>query len=250
MPKTEYRKPNRHLIYVAVVSLFLSVFLLSIAPAKAVVYNDAVGDEAFAPLPHLDIVSVEVMNDANDIMFTINLSGDPIATDWGKYLIALDSVAGGDTAGNGWGRPISMSSGMDYFIGSWVDWDDGAEIYSWDGAQWNLDEGLYGPSGVPVNLQYPAKTTSSVTLSTTLASLGLGTGDTFVFDVWTTGGGGTDSAIDALSDPSTTIANWDDPYNSTSELSYTVAVPVPEPATLSLFLISFGAMGYWRFRRR
>ncbi len=215
-----------------------------VAPVANAAYNDAAGDEAFGH-PHLDILSVEVSNDATDIMFTINVTGDPIATDWGKYQVALDSVVGGDTSGDAWGRPTSMSSGMDYFIGSWVDWGDGAELYSWDGAVWNLDGATYNP---PSDVQFPAKTTSSVTLTTTLASLGLAIDDTFVFDVWTTGGGGTDSAIDALSDPSTTIVNWGDPYNSTSELSYTVVVP--EPATLSLLLLGLGAMRYRRFRRR
>ncbi len=216
-----------------------------VAPVANATYNDAAGDEAFGH-PHLDILSVEISNDATDIMFTINLTGDPIATDWGKYQVALDSVVGGDTAGNAWGRPISMSSGMDYFIGSWVDWDDGAEVYNWDGAAWNLVDAAYSVPGTMIQL--PAKTTSSVTLTTTLASLGLATDDTFVFDVWTTGTGGGDSAIDALSDPLTTIADWPGPYNSTSELSYTVVVP--EPATLSLLLIGLGAMKYRRFRRR
>ncbi len=225
--------------------IFICALVAFAGFASAALYTDATGDEAF-PNPHLDITSVEVLNDATDIMFTVNLNGDPIATDWGKYLIGIDGVAGGDTAGNGWGRPISMSSGMDYFIGSWVDWDDGAELYSWDGAVWNLDDAAYAAPGI--DLQLPAKTTSSVTLTTTLASLGLGTGDVFVFDVWSSGGGGTDSAIDALSDPATTVLDWGESYNSTSTLSYTVVVP--EPITLSLLLVGFGAMRYKRFGRK
>jgi len=214
--------------------------------AHADIFNDNAGDEAFAPLPHMDILSVEVNSTGADIMFKINLAGDPIATDWGKYLVAIDSVPGGDPAGNGWARPISMPSGMDYFIGSWVDWDDGAEVYSWNGASWDLDVGLYGPAGVPgPDLQYPAKTTSSVTLTTSLAVLGLSVGDSFVFDVWTTGGGGTDSAIDALSDPATTVADWAGPYASQSALQYTV---VPEPAVFTLAALGTGAL--WLFRRR
>ena len=75
--------------------------------ASAAVYNDATGEE-FSLNDHLDLVSVEIQNDATDIMFTINLVGDPVAVNWGKYLVGIDSVAGGDVAGNGWGRPISM----------------------------------------------------------------------------------------------------------------------------------------------
>jgi hypothetical protein len=210
-------------------ALGVAVAMMLVGQSGADLYNDAIGDEAF-PNPHMDIVSVEVMNDASDIMFTINLTGDPIATDWGKYLVAIDSVIGGDTVGNGWGRPISMPSGMDYWIGSWVDWGDGAEVYSWSSSNtWDLVDAAYGADSTDMLL--PVKTTNSVTLTTSLASMGLGVGDTLVFDVFTTGGGGTDGAIDALSDPNPTVAGWSDQYDSGSTLSYTV---IPEPATVGL----------------
>ena len=70
--------------------------------ARAVVYTDATGEE-FSGNGILDIVSVEILNDATDIMITVNVVGDINAgtSDWGKYLVGVDSVAGGDTAGNG-----------------------------------------------------------------------------------------------------------------------------------------------------
>ena len=221
----------------------LSLTLVASLQAQTT-YFDAVGDEAF-PNPHLDIASVEINNTATDILFTINLTGDPIATDWGKYMVAIDSVGGGDPVGNGWGRPISMPSGMDYWIGSWVDWGDGAEVYSWNTTSnvWDLVDAAYGADSSDILL--PVKTTSSVTLQTSLSSLGLGIGDTFTLDVFTSGGGGTDSAIDALSDPSTTVLNWGDPYNSTSTLTYTV---VPEPTILAL--CGLGVASLLVFRRR
>lgn len=229
---------------VRICATVVAVSILTGFSAHATLYNDAVGEE-FSANGHLDIVSVEVMNDATDISFTINLAADPIATDWGKYLVAIDSVpAAGDVAGNGWGRPISMPSGMDYWIGSWVDFGDGAEVYSWDGAVWNTDHATYAP---PSDILFPAKTTSSVTLTTSLASLGLGINDTFIFDVFSSGGGGGDSANDALSDPNQSIADWGNAYSSSSVLGYTV---VPEPATFSMILIGLGAMIGRRFRRR
>jgi hypothetical protein len=218
--------------------------MLAAQATHATLYSDSVGDEAFSH-PHLDIVSVEIMNNATDIMLKIDLTGDPIATDWGKYLVGIDSVPGGDGAGNGWGRPISMPSGMDHWIGSWVDWGDGAEVYSWDGAAWNLDRS--SNNAPPDDMPLPTKTTNSVTLTTSLASLGLGVGDTFMFDVFTTGGGGGDTAIDALSDPNPTVADWAESYVSVSELSYTV---IPEPATLSLVLLGIGAMVLRGLRRK
>ena len=205
-------------------------------------YTDTVG-EALGGNPHIDIASVEIQNNSTDIIFTINLAGDPITTDWGKYLVAIDSVPGGDPTGNGWARPISMPSGMDYFIGSWVDWGDGAEVYSWNGASWDLTQATYNP---PSEILLPGKTSSSVTLTTSLSSLGLSAGDSFLLDVWTTGGGGTDSAVDALSDPAQSIADWAGPYTSYSQLAYTVVVP--EPTTMALGALGVAAL--WTLRRR
>ena len=83
---------------------------------QAATYNDSTGD-ILPTASIMDITSVEVNSTTTDLIFKINLAGDPVATDWGKYRIALDTTAGGDYAGNGWSRPISMS-GMDYWVGS------------------------------------------------------------------------------------------------------------------------------------
>lgn len=206
---------------------FVAIFA-SVSLSGADIYNDAVGElhdgsgagTDFTGFGHLDIASVEVMNDATDISFTINLNADITVTDWGKYMIGIDSEAGGDPVGNGWGRPISMSSGMDYWIASWVDSGGGSQVWSYDGAVWGDDA-----SGIP------AISGSSVTLSASLTTLGLSPSDTIVFDVFSSGGGGGDSAIDALSDAAPTVTEWSDGYTSTSSLSYTV---IPEPATIGL----------------
>ena len=103
--------------------------------AHATTYLDTTGDTfTGAGGGILDITSVEVNNNATDLIFKINVAGDPVATDWGKYMIGIDSVAGGDTAGDGWARPISMPSGMDYWVGSWVDSGNGAQLWQYTGA--------------------------------------------------------------------------------------------------------------------
>jgi hypothetical protein len=208
---------------------------------QAATYLDATGETIAGG--NLDISSVDVSHTATALTFKINLLGDPVAIDWGKYLIGIDSIAGGDPAGNGWAKPIGMSSGMDYFVGSWVDSGNGAEIRNWTGAAWNLQSATYSPNPDALGI---SKDSSSVTLTFDFAGLGLAPGSIFTFDVYASGGGG-DGAVDALGNPAQTIPGpaWTDYYNSGENvLSYTITA-VPEP--------TFGALlglGSWLVLRR
>ena len=82
-------------------------FSLTASLNAQVVYNDTVGDlndgtaggDDLSVWPHLDITSVEVNNDANNIMFKITLNGDILAVNWGKYMIGIDSVSGVEPTG-------------------------------------------------------------------------------------------------------------------------------------------------------
>jgi hypothetical protein len=220
-------------------------FLAAAQQANAVTYGDSSNDVFTAAGGGiLDIQSVEVNNTATDLIFKINIAGDPVATDWGKYMVAIDSVVGGDTTNNGWGRPISMSSGMDYWIGSWVDAGNGIENRNWTNPGWPLIAASYGPN--PGNVSV-SKDSSSVTVSVKLADWGLSVGNSFFFDVYTSGGGGTDGAVDALANPSQTIADWGNSYDSALTESYTV---VPEPSTLALAAFGGLALIGRIFRRR
>lgn len=224
---------------------FFVVAALAVGPpALGATFFDTVGDVVVpgSPFPHLDISSVAVSNTATDLVVTINLAGDPVATDWGKYMVGIDSTAGGDPAGNGWGRPIGMSSGMDFWLGSWVDSGNGMELRNWDGIAWNLQAASYN-----ANLATPTKTASSVTLTVPLSYMGLGVGSTILFDLYSSGGGGGDSAVDALGNPAPSITDWGNPYNSGSNiLTYTV---VPEPASIALVGLA-GLAGVGAMRRR
>lgn len=205
----------------------------------ATTYLDAVTDVAVPgnPFPHIDISSVQVSNTTTTLSFKIILSGDPVATDWGKYMIGLDLGPGGDTAGNGWGRPISMQGGMEHWIGSWVDGGNGAELRSYSGA-WSLSSATYNPN--PANLAI-SKDSSSVTLTLDMASIGLALGNTFQFDVYSSGGGGGDGAVDALSLGTPSITDWGNAYQTSTatSLSYTV---IPEPASAALGLLGLAAL--------
>jgi hypothetical protein len=213
----------------------LALFACANGATAGVLYSDATGEVIVpgSPFPHIDIASVDVSNTVTDLIFKINLSGDPVATDWGKYMIGIDSAAGGDPVGNGWGRPIGMSSGMDYWLGCWVDSGNGLELRNWNGSSWGLQAASY--NAIPP-LATPTKNSSSVTLTVPLGYMGLGIGSTFLFDVYSSGGGGGDSAVDALGNPNPSISDWGNPYNSGNNVqSYTV---IPEPGTLSLVALS------------
>lgn len=211
----------------------LSMMLIWAVPASATVYNDATGDLAdppFTGFSHLDIASVEVSNTATDISFAITLVGDIFATDWGNYMIIIDSQAGGDAVGNGWGRPISMPSGADHWIGSWVNSGNGAQRWDYDGANWNQ---LGAPSIIT--------TSNSATVTLPLADIGVTLGGSFEFDVFSSGSGGGDGAVDSLGNPGEQIADWGDQSDAFSQTYVT-----PEPVSISLLAIG----GVLALRRR
>jgi PEP-CTERM motif len=207
-------------------------------------YNDATSELFNNAFTHLDISSVVVDSDAVNLYFSIFTVQTPInaPTDWGNYMIGIDSVAGGDTSanGNGWTRPISMSNGMDYWIGSWVNGTGGHQVWSYGGT-WT--EQPPAPNPRPVDLSG-----GSLNLVIPLADLGLSANDTFTFDVYTSGGGGGDGAVDALSAPAQSIADWSNTFDTGSGgLQYQV---VPEPSTLAL-LGGAGLLAVFRrFRRK
>lgn len=201
------------------------------AAAQADVYNDATGDTfTNAGGGILDILSLEVTNNASTISFKFTLAGDVDATDWGKYLLILDTAPGGDTVGNGWGRPISMTSGADYWIGSWVDGGNGVQSFAYNGA-WNslaANGPFAGPGGTPANSPDVGitKMGNMVTITASLASLGLDHADVVLFDAFTSGGGGGDGAIDSLGNPNQQVGDWGNASNA-NPVAYTIFIPAP-----------------------
>lgn len=223
----------------------IAAMIVAIAamPASAsMLYQDSVGDVfTSAGGGILDIVSLEVSNDATNISFKFTLAGDVDATDWGKYMIIFDTVPGGDPVGNGWIRPISMTSGADYWIGSWVDSGNGAELYNYS-AVWTRTEATYDPA--PNNDISISKSGNTVTITTLLSNMGLSAGDLVLLDAFTSGGGSGDGAIDSLGNPFQQVGNWGD-HSIAHPVTY--QVKVPEPSTIAL--IGLGALALIRRRR-
>jgi hypothetical protein len=240
--------------------ILFAALLAAAAPCFGATYNDATGDlhngvptgDNFSGFTHLDIVSVEVTNDASDITFTIMLNGN-IATaggvDWGKYMVGIDSVGSdpGDSTvpgSNPWGpRPITMPTGMDYWLGSWADSGGGHQVWNYNDTtpgSWSLPAG-----NEPVDLSQASSGKISFTVG--LSELGLSVGDVIGFDVYSSGGGGGDGAIDALSSATPSVLTWGQEFVSLPTSIYTV---VPEPATLALIGLSGLAIGIGCRRRR
>src|SRR5687768_8500544 len=166
--------------------------LLAVQTASAVTYEDTNGTPGdpsandlgttFDAFEHLDIDKVEVTNTSSELSIAITLVGSAVTTNWGKYVVGFDIAPGGDVGpdGNPWGRHISIGSGMDTWIGSWVDGGGGQQVWRYT-TGWGQVAG-----GVPTVVD------NVVTLTASLSSLGLANavdGTTIQFDVYSTGGG-------------------------------------------------------------
>lgn len=216
----------------------LAILALSLAANAATPFSDPGGVGDFTGgAPFLDISSVTVDNDANNLIFTVNLGGDPTTASWANYLVgivhpALNGQGGNLNGPGGWGTDIQMSAGgMDYFIGAYPYWAT-SDILTWNGAAWTSASG--NASG---------ETTSSASFTIPLAALGLSVGDTIHFDVWSQSSG--NSVLDALSDG--VSRSWNNnPFDTgQNALSYTV---VPEPGVSAL--MGLGALALIRRFRR
>ena len=227
-------------------------------------YTDAVGDidpGISTAAGTLDILGMEVSNNATDITFTLTVNGNISTTDWGKFMVGIATgKTDGTLTGNGWNRPINLSYdndpfavqvlGMNHWIGSWVDAGGGAQFFTYNSGTLLWE----GPAAL-TNFSLSAGATSEINMSLSLVSMSLLPGDVIYFDAYSSGGGGGDSAIDALANPNVSITDWAGPYTSYATAaggpglnSYTVAVP--EPSTYALLTLGALALGGYAARRR
>ena len=198
----------------------------SLNATPGVVYNDSATDIASNIADAggtANILSCEVSHTATDIQFSLTVNGSVNNTDWAKFMIGISSPGSAPktTSGNGWSRPINFSNngGMNYWVGSWVDGGGGGQLWN------NTASGWSGPASASI-----AFSGNNVTLTVSRAAIGMSGNGTFLFDVYTSGGGGSDGSIDALSTNSVSMANWGDSFTTTNALSYSI----PAPGALTL----------------
>ena len=177
-------------------------------------YTDGTGEIAVpgGPYPHLDIETVQVSTAAatSQITFRIYTEGDPTSPGWGVYMIGVKSGTGGAVSGvGGSGRPIHFPSGMTHWI---IAGSGGGQVWTY-GASWTQ-------AGTVTQTRDAA--TKSVALTLSYSTLALSLGETFTFDVYTSGTGGGDGAVDALSVSTSSITGWGDAFSSTAPRSFTM----------------------------
>jgi hypothetical protein len=227
----------------------LAVVALSVGSLHAQLINDAINDiDAGISTGDgtLDIVSMEVSTTATDVTFALTVNGNISTTDWGNFMIGIATGnTAGTTTGNAWSRPINLDSpigGMNYWIGSWVNSGGGSQLWSYNGASWDGPTALAGYS-------FTAGATSLINYTISLSSIGIIAPQTIYFDAFSSGGGGGDSAVDALSNPNISITSWDQTYTSSTATGISSAT-VPEPSTYALLALSAAAVGGYMARRR
>lgn len=171
-------------------------------------YPDAVNDIGVGTtFQNLDISSVDVTVDAaaENITFKINLVGNPVTTQWGKYMIGVRSGLGGTTTSCGWaGRPITMAGGMTHWIGCWVDGGTGGSNLR------NYSGGWSAETAYPIT-----KDASSLAVTVPVGALALSPGEVFSFDVYCSSENGGNTAVEALSaNPGYSTTTWTAAYTT------------------------------------
>ena len=222
--------------------LTAATLAMIVGGAQADVYTDATDDihTSFGGVDNLNIASVEVTNDADFIYFAISMVGDLDASNWGKYIIGMDTGANAGDNGNPWGRNVDWGRGITNFVGSWAD-DGGSgvggELHSWDGAGWGLSDATYA-AGTDITGDDSGHASGVHMLAISLSSLGLSNGSVLEFDVFSTGGGA-DPGVDHLSRGDYATDDWSNTSHAAEFLTYTVQI-VPIPSSAAFALLGLG----------
>lgn len=148
----------------------------------------------------MDLLELYVTDDASYVYFAFTINADIGATDWGKYILYLDTdgIPGSGATSDAWGRNVAAASEHlpEFSINTWVDsapyGTDDIQFWGWSGAAWSslgaISEAALG-----------AGTTSVIEWK--VAKTDLGSPNGFWAEVYSTGGGGGDNAQDTINFP-------------------------------------------------
>ncbi len=208
-------------------ALILAACLTLSGSAWATTYTDTIGTDHFSG-PEVDFANVVITNDASNITFQINMNpaADIGNNRFGNYEfgIQIGNGAGGQTAINGsggsgpsfglgdptvgtpYGNAVGISTGMNFFIGSFLGdratnntFDGGANVYQYSSTTgWAIVGALATATEVFTGAP-------STTFSFPLSSFGLNPGDSFKFDTYSTFGS-PQAAYDAVGNPNSAVA--------------------------------------------
>ena len=175
---------------------------------------------------NMDLLDLFVSEDASQFYFAYTINEDISATNWGKYVLYVDTT--NDSSGatsDAWGRNVLVNDPHkpEYGLYTWVDaspYDPAAtQLVHWNGSEWD-----WGNAAQVDAAAIGSGSTSIVEWS--VAKTKLGNPEQMWLEVWDTGGGSTDNAQDTINDPPDDWNATD--WSSTAYLDVSTQYPVSE----------------------
>ncbi len=163
--------------------------------------SDPAGDH-WAGDANLDLLDLYVTDDSSNFYVAFTVNDDIITTDWGKYVLYLDTTndANGATS-DAWNRNVIVNDPHkpEFGLYTWVDappyGPDHTQLVAWTGSGWDWLNVKQATAAVL------ASTGVTSTIEYQIAKADLGNPDTLWVEVWDTGGGDNDNAQDTINDP-------------------------------------------------
>jgi len=176
-----------------------------LSPGDVAIYNAPEGVDSPSDPPqgnaNMNLGNLYVANDANFWYFLFTVEANVQTTNWGKYLLFIDTTndANGGTT-DAWGRNIVISDPhkAEYTVRTWVD----NLPYGTDDTQfweWNQGTTSWTENGDADGVALSVGTTSGFEWK--IDRTRIGNPGTIWVEVASTGGTGTDNAQDTINDP-------------------------------------------------